>query len=75
MISTSDSTLKPLMGNYYDITGLVTNLKVSTNNEMKNKVGETTTMYWQCETLLKNIRDNIGKNITAEFKVDYRDNS
>lgn len=75
VISTSDSTLKPLMGNYYDITGLVTNLKVSTNNEMKNKVGETTTMYWQCETLLKNIRDNIGKNITAEFKVDYRDNS
>ena len=72
-ISTSDSTLKPLMGNYYDITGLVTNLKVSTNFELKNKAGDTTTMYWKCETLLKNIRDNVGKNITAEFKIDYKD--
>lgn len=73
VISTSDSTLKPLMGNYYDITGLVTNLKVATNFEMKNKVGKTTTIYWKCETLLKNIRDNVGKNITAEFKIDYKD--
>ena len=72
-ISTSDSALKPLMGNYYDITGLVTNLKVSTNFELKNKAGDNTTMYWKCETLLKNIRDNVGKNITAEFKIDYND--
>ena len=73
VISTTDSTLNPLMGSYYDISGLTTNLKVSTNMEIKNKVGETTTMYWKCETLLKNISDNIGKNITADFKIEYKD--
>ena len=62
------------MGSYYDISGLVSNLKVSTNFEIKNKIGKTTTMYWKCETLIKNIDDNIGKNITAEFKIEYKDN-
>ncbi len=74
VISTTDSTLNPLMGSYYDISGLVSNLKVSTNFEIKNKIGKTTTMYWKCETLIKNIDDNIGKNITAEFKIEYKDN-
>ena len=74
VISTTDSTLNPLMGSYYDISGLVSNLKVVTNFEIKNKAGKTTTMYWKCETLIKNINDNIGKNIKAEFKVEYKDN-
>ena len=72
VISTTDSTLNPLMGSYYDISGLTTNLKVVTNMEIKNKVGKTTTMYWKCETLLKNISDNINKNISADFIVEYK---
>ena len=71
VISTTNSTLNPLMGSYYDISGLVENLKVLTNFEINNKKDTTTIVYFKCETLFKNIEDNIGKNIYAEFKVEY----
>ena len=71
VISTTNSTLNPLMGSYYDISGLVENLKVLTNFEINNKKDTTTIVYFKCETLFKNIEDNIGKNIHAEFKVEY----
>ena len=74
VISTTNSTLNPLMGSYYDISGLKDNLKVLTNFEINNKIDTTTTIYFKCETLLKNIEDNIGKNIQAEFKVEYANN-
>ena len=74
VISTTDSSLNPLMGSYYDIAGLNTNLKVITNFEINNQKGKTTTIYWKCETLLKNIKDNVGKNIAADFKIEYIEN-
>ena len=74
VISTTNSTLNPLMGSYYDISGLKENLKVLTNFEVNNKIDTTTTIYFKCETLIKNIEDSIGKNIKAEFKVEYADN-
>lgn len=74
VISTTNSTLNPLMGSYYDISGLEENLKVLTNFEINNKIDTTTTIYFKCETLLKNIEDNIGKNIEADFKIEYADN-
>ena len=69
-ISTTESTLKPLMGSYYDISGLVTKLKVVTNYNLENKTGKDVQMYWKCETLFNNIKDNVGKNLKAEFKID-----
>ena len=50
-ISTTESTLKPLMGSYYDISGLVTKLKVVTNYNLENKTGKDVQMYWKCETI------------------------
>ena len=75
VISTTNSTLTPLMGGYYDISGLEDNLKVLTNFEINNKIDTTKTIYFKCETFLKNIKNNIGKNIEAEFKVEYADNA
>ena len=73
-ITTATNTLTPLMGSYYDISGLTANLNVVTNFEINNKKGEETTIYWKCETLLQNIENNIGKGIEAEFKIEYQDN-
>ena len=72
-ISTYESTLSPLLGNYYDIAGLESTLKVATNYELTCKSGKSKTMYWKSETVIKNKNENIGKNIEAEFKIDYKE--
>lgn len=74
VISTTDSTLNPLMGNYYDIAGLTTTLRIVTNIKLTSKPGKSTKMYWKCETLIKNNKDNIDKEIEADFKIEYKDN-
>ena len=70
-ISTYESTLNPLIGNYYDISGIVSTLKVATNTELASAPGESKTMYWKSETVIKNKSDNVGKKIKANFKIDY----
>lgn len=75
VISTTESTLNVLMGNYYDISGMVTNLKIATNYEMSSAPGETITMYWRSETIFKNKKDiELNKNIEANFKLEYKGN-
>lgn len=72
VISTTNSTLMPLMGNYYDITGLETTLNVATNLEIAGK-DETKTIYWRAETFYKCL-DSVDSNLTllnATFDVEY----
>lgn len=74
VISTDESTIIPLMGNYYDIAGIESNLKIATNYEIVNKSGETTKMYWRSETVFKNKKyKNNSNKFEAEFKIEYKD--
>lgn len=73
VISTTNSTLMPLMGNYYDITGLETTLNVATNLEISGKKETTKTIYWKAETTYKNL-NNINNDLdllNATFDLEY----
>ncbi len=71
-ISTYEGVLSPVVGNYYDIAGIISTLKIATNYELSSKPGESTTMYWKSETIIKN-KQNVGHNIKAEFKIEYKE--
>ncbi len=74
VISTTESTLTPLMGNYYDIAGLVSNLRVATNSEISSKPGKSNMIYWRSETIFKNkLRDSDSRKFTADFKIEYKE--
>lgn len=71
-ISTTNGTIMPLMGNYYDITNLESTLQVATNLEIEGKPGENKELYWRSETTYKNIDINSNKRIlNAAFSVEY----
>ncbi len=74
VISTNDSTLNPMMGSYYDIAGLTTTLKVSTNHVIAGEPGTSKKMYWKSETFMLTKDSNLDKGIEAEFKIEYKDN-
>lgn len=75
VISTNESTLRPLMGNFYDISGLVTKLKVVTNYELSSTPGEKVEMYWRSETTFKyNKNEKLNSNYKANFKIEYKSN-
>jgi hypothetical protein len=73
VISTSTSNIGVLMGNYYDISGKVTNLSVATNQELELKNENKKIIYWRSETVFQNINDIDGE-IEANFKIEYKDN-
>ena len=76
VISTTESTINPLMGNYYDIAGIKTNLNVVTNYEITSEPGKSKTMYWRCETYIKNNqKEDFNHNIKANFKIEYKENA
>lgn len=76
VISTNNSNISPLIGNTYDIAGLVSNLRVVSNYELGIKNKEKTKMYWKCETIFKNIdKSETVKNFKADFTIDYKTNS
>jgi len=61
------------MGNYYDVAGLNTNLKIATNYEMKAESNDAK-MYWRIETIIKNPKKKeINNNLKANFKIEYKD--
>jgi len=75
VISTDESTISPMMGNNYDISGIVSNLKIATNYELKSDIGEITKMYWRSEVVFKNKESKkINNNFKANFKIEYKDN-
>lgn len=75
VISANDSNLSPLMGNYFDIAGLISNLKIITNYELTNKPNEMIKMYWKSETVIQSKSENINKNLNVNFKIEYKENS
>lgn len=75
VISTDSSTLSPMMGHYYDISGVTSNLKVLTNHTITSKPGEKIKLYWKSETIILNKSSNINKGINAEFKIEYKNNA
>lgn len=71
-ISTTNGTIIPLMGNYYDITALESTLQVASNMEIEGKPGDNKELYWRAETTYKNIDLNSNKKIlNASFNVEY----
>jgi len=75
VIRTSNSTLNPLMGNYYDIAGLETTLNINTNFKLKTIKGNNNKMYWKAEFVIKNKdKGKIDNNLIGNFKLVYKDN-
>lgn len=75
VISTSNSTLSPLMGNYYDVAGINSVLKVATNYELTSKPGESIKMYWRSETIIKNNQNSeVTNELVANFEIEYKNN-
>ncbi len=72
-ISTYESTINPLLQNYYDISGIVSTLKIATNFELTSAPGEKNKIYWKSETTLKNKESNLNKGIKANFKIEYKE--
>ena len=74
VISTNNSNITPLMGNYFDISGLKNSLSVKTNYELTSSPGKTEKIYWKSETVItpnNNLKDN---ELKANFYVEYIDN-
>ena len=74
VISTNNSNITPLMGNYFDISGLKSTLSVKTNYELTSSPGKTEKIFWKSETVIipnNNLKDS---QIKANFYVEYRNN-
>lgn len=72
VISTDDSTLTPLMGDYYDIAGLIGTLRVKTNYDLKLNDSNSKTIYWRSETIFQNSKRHYDNNgFSADFKIVY----
>ncbi len=74
-ISTTNSTLLPLMGNYFDIAGITNNLKVLTDYNLSVKPGDNKKMYWKSETYVNKNSRNLNKEFEIEFKIEYKGNA
>lgn len=65
VISYNEETINPLMGKYYDISGLTGVLKVETNHEIKeNKI------YWRSETIFRSMNKTINNKFAGNFKIE-----
>lgn len=75
VISTTESTINPLMSKEYDISGIIDNLKVITNTSLEAKDGENNIIYWKSETIFhKEKNQAINNNFKANFKIQYVEN-
>lgn len=75
VISTSSSNISPLIGNTYDIAGLVTDLKVATNYELSSNNKSSAIMFWRSETIFKDMKNNNNnKELKANFIIEYKSN-
>ena len=74
VISTNSSNISPLVGNNYDIAGLITNLKVATNFELATTNSrKDAVMYWRSETIFNNLNNYINdKELEANFTIEYK---
>jgi len=75
VISATNSTITPMMGGYYDISGIKSRLNIVTNAELKASPGKKTKIYWRSQLIFneqKNIKE--AKKYKAELKIEYKDN-
>lgn len=76
VISTNSSNISPLIGNYYDIAGLITNLNIVTNYEIEISSEKKEKVYWRSETIFKKINDeDEDKKFKANFTIEYQGNN
>lgn len=77
VISTNSSNISPLIGNNYDIGGLITTLNVATDFELEINNINSTKMYWRSETIFKNFEsqyevEEYEKKLDANFTIEYK---
>lgn len=73
VISTNTSNISPLIGNTYDISGIIATLKVATNYKFSLNENKSNKMYWRSETIFKKVNDNKEvKNLEANFTIEYK---
>lgn len=74
-ISTTNSTLVPQMGNYYDITGIESTINVATNHEIVSNPEKEVVVYWKAETTYRHldysVNQDTDKKLNATFNVEY----
>lgn len=76
VISTNSSNISPLIGNYYDIAGLITNLNIVTDYEIEISGEKKEKVYWRSETIFKKINDeDEDKKFKANFTIEYQGNN
>ena len=75
VLSTTESTINPLMGKLYDISGIKDNLKILTNATLEAEDGSSNIIYWKSETIFKKQNNNDQSNtFNASFKIEYVEN-
>lgn len=74
VISIPESTISPMEENYYDITGIETNLKIMTNLKLEAEKDSSNKIYWRSETVFKKTDiENIDGELDANFKIEYKE--
>ena len=71
VLRTQQGELKPMMGNNYDISSVVDNIKVSSDSILNVKKSEVTNMYWKVEITFRNNDDIVNNNFIADFYIEY----
>ena len=73
VLSTPDSTINPLTGNYYDIAGIERELKILTGMQLEANINSSNKVYWRSETIFRKKDKNINGTLDANFKIEYRE--
>lgn len=71
VIRSSNSNISPIMGSYFDVSGIEDELSIVTNYTIDYNASDHIKMYWKCETVIKNRDSNLNKNLKANFKIEY----
>lgn len=72
VLSYNDSTLTPLMGNYYDIAGRKGVINIATNHELSALPGEIKKVYWKLEVMFNKQKvQSSENNFKANFYLEY----
>ncbi len=71
VIRIEDEELKSVLGNNYDIAGIINTLKVSSNNVIELNGIDKDTIYWRSETIFKKPILSINNKFKANFYIEY----
>ncbi len=74
VISSPSFTISPLMGDYYDISGVVGTLSIERNYKLETKAKTSNKIFWRSETLFQNVLNSVPGDFEANFKIEYQGN-